>query len=545
MTLPESSFGRGFRAVSVLLVVAALVVLGVTGVAGRTGAQSTGDAKAEEPAQPRIHLSGVARFLGTNELAKRHVMYALWEESGTWRRGRLVTDDQGKYSLGVPAGATVRIFSTGEWLVPPSWSRVRLTEQGEGVPNTATHDLWLRSHKPIEVTGQVTLPNGGNVSGAQVVLAPLDLMPDGSLLPVSPPFQFNLGSSGTWKVDIPAGIYDAWALWSDRDTDDWSRYYAQARRVEVYQKRSIDLAMRQQGRIRGKVLDASSEDAPAEATVELFTHAYLRQLKMFTGDATDSGGELPPGVFEDQLSTIDSSDFTIVVCPAAGRDAVLVVPGMSMERFSKAPVLRLRDAANGKLTLTYRTKDRAIPLNLSIQVQPLGEVAAPMFVRHHLSLVAEAGEDGVMTFWGLPKGRYAMYAQEGGVVLGEIDVTGGIQSATVELDAPFATGKITYPDGTPCTNASVWVMVPQKEGRERVVSYRAFENIHLKNGGKYYAPLFFADGDCEIVFAAAAGNGEVGWGDTPDTLPFITDPIKLSPSGKGAIDLDVKLKPRQ
>lgn len=525
-----------------MLAVAALVVLGATGGAV---AQTTGDAKAAEPVQSQVQMSGVARFLGTNELAKGHVMYALWEVSGVWRRGRLITDEEGRYSVQVPAGATVRIFSTGEWLVPPSWSRVRLAAPAEGTPKAATHDLWLRSHNPIEVSGKLSLPNGGNVSGAQVFLAPLDLMPDGSLLPVSPPFQFNVGSSGTWKVDIPAGIYDAWALWSDRDTDDWSRYYAQARRVEVYQKRSIDLGLREQGRIRGTVLDASNKDAPAEATVELFTHAYLRQLRMFTGDTTDSGGELPPGVFEDQLSTIDGNDFTIVVCPAAGRDAVLVVPGMSMEKFGKSPVLRLRDAANGKLTLTYRTKDRAIPLNLSIQVQPLGEVAAPMFVRHHVSLVADAGGDGVMTFWGLPRGRYAMYAQEGGVVLGEIDVTGGIQAATVELDAPFATGKITYPDGTPCTSASVWVMVPQQEGRERVVSYRAFENIHLKNDGKFYAPLFFADGDCEIVFAAAAGNGEVEWGDTPDTLPFITDPIKLSPAGKGAIELDVKLKPRQ
>jgi len=525
-----------------LLALLLLALLASVGAVTLAVSSSGGRALAQDAeVLSTIELRGTVRKLGSKELASKQPMYALWEANDAWVRQRFDTTAEGTYSLKVPRASTVRFYGTGEWMVPVSWASVTLPAAQD---SPQTHDVWLRPMALIRVSGTLKRPNGGEVSGSQVVLAPLDELADGSLLPVSPPFQFNVGSSGEWSVQVPAGRYDAWALWSDRNTDDWRRHYAQSRRIEIYADAKLSLTLTEQPRIRGTVVDASKDNQPIDATVELYTHAYLRQMRIFTGDVDSEGNVRPTGVFDDQFNTLDINDFVMVVNPSNLRDAVRVIPGMSATKFAAAPVIRLRDPANGKLSLTYTTKDRGIPLAQTIQIQPISGIKAPPFVHQHLTLKAQADTAGKLDFWGLPTGRYALYAEEGGWLLGELDVTGGVQSHAVFFDAPFAVGTITFPDQALCTHAKAWVMMPKEGGGEGVVAVEVFENPSLKAKNTFYLPLFFVEGPCEIIFAAPAPGTELAWNDTPDNLPFVSEPIKLESLKKGALDLPIALKPR-
>lgn len=493
-----------------------------------------------------VSLTGIVKTLGGDQPAAGHTLILLWDDGESWVRESVVTDQSGHYRATIPLAKPVRIYSTGQATVPASWSRVEVTHSGDSpAPTEHQHDIWLRPLGKVAVSGTVRLADGTPVHGAQVMLALLELLPGGEQLPVASPVALNTGRDGSYRAEVVAGVYDVWSHWTDRRPDAWVPHFGVHRGHEIYRPSEIDLIVREQPTVSGRVLDASKDNAPTSAHVSLFTHAYLNHVQMFASEEADIDG-LPAGGFSEQLAAIDSNDFSVIVASADSLeiDAMLMLRDMNIAKLAEHGPLILRDPANGKLTVSVMTCDGAVPVDgQGVSIQPAGFIDAPSYLRGRIVLRADTDANGAATFWGLPSGRYAIFMPQNDWFLGEVDVTGDVQTHTTRLPVPHLRGKLTYPDGAAAQTAMALVSI-QVDGEAVRRGGPIFSNRYLRERGEYFIPLHRLGLTYEITIAAPAPGGEMRWNDDPTTLPFVAKSFEVTPNSLEPIVRDAVLQPR-
>lgn len=464
-------------------------------------------------------------------------LYVLVKTSRLLDRRFCTSNDQGVIDLHVPGDALVHCFGTGSYEVPRGFAQVKL--QGRDL----SHDLQLRSTTPVKVHGTISVEKGKKPSRAYVYASPLDVRPGGNLLSVDAPFQVMVGEGGTYAMSLPQGYYHIWGRWSDMQDDNYQVYFGQQREVLLVKDTAVDLVLKPGPEIRGLMIDASTGQKIG-GSLRLYTDEYMVQKGIYAGDGSALTDD-PIGEFRTKLGTIDPENFTVIAKDGNRSNALTILSGMSVERLNALPFISIRDPAQGRLDVQFVTSDLQLPVEpLSVSIAPSGPVAAPSAVREELELLdITTGNNGKVTFWGLPKGRYSVYTNSN-ILMKEFEITDTLQELRVEVPMPFITGRVVYPDGSECTQARYRLHFLTPEGEEGYPQAGdLFANAALKPTKRFMLPLVGPGLRNAVLVGAPAPGGDIPWSAGAAGLPYISDEIVIESSAAKGYEMTIQLKP--
>ncbi len=474
------------------------------------------------------------KMLGSNApLAKFSFVVLIPTDKG-FARTTKETGDDGRCTITVPKDVEARLYACGDYFIPASWATIR--------KDMTQADVFVRPLKRVRASGKAVSADGKALPAASVTFAPLDQLPDGTMTPHEVPYVTICDPRGAYELDVPAGFYQVWASWNDVSSDVSTAYFTLERRVDIFSDLKLDLKLPQSPRMKGRVLDGRT-GKPMSCILDLYSHAWLKQVSIFTGDET-GWNDLPTGVFDTQARTVDTSGFAVVLREAGVGNAVRVYPGMDIDKLNASGDLVLYDTDAGKLDCKLVTADKEFPVaGMDLDVLPSGQMKVPPFLHEALTLSEYTDDGGAVSFWGLPEGRYTLYCMEGEVLLGEFAVSGKPQALTAKLAVPFAYGTITYPDGTACTKSVVEVTFKLADGKEgRPMTFDAFRNRKLAGEGKFFVPFRWDDASYTLRFWAPDQNAkELPFVLNVEEFPFMSEAITVTPDGPKGYEKTIKL----
>lgn len=494
-----------------------------------------GDKPAAEPMQISVEFEVVE--MGTRAKGAEVELIVLAQAAdGELSRVQGTTDDQGKLTLTLPTFTEARVYSAHPWIVPEVHRRI---DPDQIKPDTAL-TVQIRSLRKVRLSGVVKREDGSLQEGVEVSMAPLDQLPEGGYGVFEKPVGDETDSEGEFSKLVGTGYYAVWAQWSDRKTQDWDGYFGIKRVVEVFQDTTIELTISRAPTFTGKLIDGRTGE-PERGIVDLISNPYLASRNNYCGN----GERDPLGMFEAEFRSLDAESFDMILRGRDSSSSVRVLTGYSLARLEKEKSVVIRPEGGPHITVALKTKKLGIPLDGKVvRVKPTGGVDVPPHLRAYLTLDATTDRTGSMDLWGLPKGRYSFYLgstrqDNDEAVIGERELSGGVESIELELDLSFATGKLTYPDGTACTHATALVDVsfPEGGGSSSPAIIALYRNAHSMMQGKFFLPFRWHDATYTIrIIAPAKGK--------PDgEIELITDPVEFTPGEQRVLERDFVLKP--
>lgn len=453
-------------------------------------------------------------------------------------RQKITTDAKGQASLTGSASQDLRLFASGRFFIPYSWSRVNAANWSAG-----EKVVYARTMATITLTGTVTAKDGKAANNGMVEFAPLDVQEDGSFVSYERTYVANCDDHGAYEIELPAGYYDYWGTWADKSSEDWDSWFQLKRGQGIFQSATQDMTLTLQPIIEGSVIDGRT-GGPIDARVDLVSTEHLSQkrLKMIS-DSEDEKSHL--GVFRDRLHLIDQNDFSIIVRAADSSQAIRVYPNLNLAKALKLGPLKLYDKSESTLKVSLVTKSQKFPLVPgSIRILPSGSIEAPAAMREELLLLGYLDGEGEVLFSGLPKGTYAVYTNGGQDLLGDITITGKPQVEAFEYDLSFIYGKLEYPDGTPVKMAEFQIQAFDSSGAEYPLRIQdALRNPWLARKGMYMAGLGPSEIRYVFTFGAPAKDAEtLPWDESPTEMYYISEPITIRTDEHRVQKHDIKLK---
>ncbi|MCA8938872.1 MAG: hypothetical protein KDB07_03655 [Planctomycetes bacterium] len=493
----------------------------------------------EKPAPVALTIS--LKELGKETPIPDATLWLLERRDEGHKRHKLRMDAKGQVKVEVDPKGDYRIFGSGKWFVPFSWSRITKTDI-----EAKAKTVLARTNELITIRGKLSAKVGMPLSRARVVFVPLDRLEDGTFTSYHRPDVANTDSEGNYEIQIPAGYYDYYARWTLRGEESWDPWIAIRRGQGVFESATVDLELEEQPEISGEVIDDRSGER-IYARIDLVTNDTLRQPRLsFETDYLDDDERAQGvGLFRDHLTDIDPQDFTLVVRSARTSNAIHVYQNMSVEKVLKQKTFKLFDRSLSQLSVEVVTKDKGFPLVPgNLMLAPVGVVEAPGDLRPDLELHGGVDDKGVAEFWGAPKGHYGLYhgAREP-LLLQDVHLTGGKQSVRCEIEMTYLYGKLSYPDGSAVKHADCTITAMDAEGNRFDYSRQVscFRNTWMAAKGWYMIPLVTGYG-YEITFGApVASANEVPWNLDPVDMAFHREKIIIKHTESGGIEKDIAL----
>ncbi|MCC6575324.1 MAG: hypothetical protein IT462_16230 [Planctomycetes bacterium] len=503
-------------------------------------------------------VEGKLTLLGTGEVLAgfklRVLAHTRANDGEDHTTADITTDKEGKYLLRLGKSVTrVRLFAYGEYFIPDGVSNVPV-----GAMKFAKRETWdihARLLKRVTFEGAIKRENTGKPANrASVYLAPLDVRPDGSEHVFEEPHGVVTDDEGRYRLEVPTGYYRLWAIWSDKETESWESYFGIVRRVDIFAPGKRDFSVALGPKISGSVIDAR-DGKGLVAWIDLYTNAYLRQLRNPTADGelvderTPDGREIrwPVGDFNFRVVGVDPQEFTAVVRPRWSNTAMRVIPGLKLADLKDKRVqwkLFTNDQIN--VGVRVRTHQKDLPVfKLDVRVQAV-KLDDPSAIRALYTLGGETDENGRVNFLGLAPGLYTVYGEQGTMILGELRVTRElVQDADFKLEIPFATGTLKYEDGTLCRHAQC-VVSAEYPGRGKLGGrfVDPYPTKVLSELGKGLIPLTVKGATFTLRFYANEKGQTVPDDMLTEDFPFVTDEISFTVDTEKAYEYDLTLKPQ-
>ena len=501
-------------------------------------------------------IEGTVAALGSNEALKNFRLLALAKlDDNTNLTADLTSSDKGAYRVELGKRVVqLRVYAYGDFVIPDGWSTVPLSTFK--FEKTETWDLRVRPNVPVVLKGRVTIAGSKGPAGlGNVYLAPLDVRQDGSVHVFDAPSQVRADEDGAYQFEVPSGYYRLWAVWADRSVREWPHYIGIESRVELFADKEMNVVVKLGPQVEGKVTDAR-DGTGVPGRIDLYTNAFLKQLNNTTADGDlpdeeDENGKSiiwPAGTFKFRVYNIDTEDFAAVVRPRSNQSVLRVITGLKMSELEgKKLDWKLFTEDQITLDLRIQTADKKLPLfNLDVSLEA-SRLDDPKMshLRSVFQFSGATDENGWVRFMGLAPGKYSVYCEQGSVLLGEISVTArNRQSVALDYSIPFAVGKVSFPDGTPCTSAMCLINIdaPQR-GKLGPYFWDCFRNKLLRDQGLAMLPLNIHGATFKLQFFANESGKAIPEDWTPSDFPLKTPEVTFAISAEKAYEFDLKLDP--